>query len=41
MKAFEENACAMKVLLRNDRTKSKETIKKHELQSDLNIKIII
>ena len=40
MKAFEENAFAKKVWLRKDRTKSKEeTIKNHELHSELNIKI--
>ena len=39
MKAFEENAFAKKVWLRKDRTKSKEAIKNHELQSELNIKI--
>ena len=37
VKAFEENA--KKVWLRKDRTKSKETIKNHELHSELNIKI--
>ena len=40
VKAFEENAFAKKVWLRKDRTKSKEeTIKNHELHSELNIKI--
>ena len=36
VKAFEENAFAKKVWLRKDR---KETIKNHELNSELNIKI--
>ena len=39
MKAFEENAFAKKVWLRQDTTKSKEKIKNHELYSELNIKI--
>ena len=39
VKAFEENAFAKKVWLRKNRTKSKETIKNHELHSELNIKI--
>ena len=39
VKAFEENAFAKKAWLRKDRTKSKETIKNHELHSELNIKI--
>ena len=39
VKAFEENAFTKKVWLRKDRTKSKETIKNHELYSELNIKI--
>ena len=38
VKAFEENAFAKKVWLRKDR-RNKETIKNHELYSELNIKI--
>ena len=41
MKAFEENAFAKKVGLRKHRTKSKETIKNHELHSEFNREIRI
>ena len=39
MKALEEQAFTKKMSLRKDRTKTKETIKNNELQSELNIKI--